>query len=293
MPSDDRVVPPSFASLPDGRRLAFNEYGDTSGVPVINCHGGLTSRLDVERCSDVARRVGVRIISPDRPGIGRSDPKPDRTLLGWSDDVSALANVLGLERFGVLGWSAGGPFAAACAYALADRVTAAALVASAVPGDWLDMMRDINRTDRVLLRLSFHARPGASLALHAMRAPAAHLPKAFRKASWMSLDKPSRRVVLSEPVRFFSGPIAEGLRRPRAVIEDYRLFGSPWGFALDEIRVPVTLWQGDSDGLVPPQWGQRLADAIPGATLAVCRDEGHFLTLERYHDILTTFLAAI
>ncbi len=292
MPSDDHFVPPSFASLPDGRRLAFNEYGDTSGVPVINCHGGLTSRLDVERCSDVARRAGVRIISPDRPGIGRSDPKPDRTLLGWADDVDALAHAIGLGRFGVLGWSAGGPFAAACAYALADRVTSVALVASAVPGDWPEMKQAINRTDRALLQLSFHARPGASLALHAMRAPAAHMPKAFRKASCMSLDKPSRRVVLSEPVYLFSGPIAEGLRHPRGVIEDYRLFGSPWGFAPDEIRVAVGVWQGDCDGLVPPQWGQRLADAIPGAELTVCRDEGHFLTLERYHDILTTFLAA-
>ncbi|HEY6428062.1 MAG TPA: alpha/beta hydrolase [Acidimicrobiales bacterium] len=86
---------PAFASLPDRRRLAYDEYGDPDGIPVLNCHGGLTSRKDMERCAATAAAAGVRVISPDRPGIGRSDAKPGRTLLDWPPDVAALADALG------------------------------------------------------------------------------------------------------------------------------------------------------------------------------------------------------
>lgn len=286
-------MPPSFVSLPDHRRLAYDEYGDPAGVPVINCHGGLTSRLDVERCAEVAAHAGVRLISPDRPGIGRSDPKPGRTLIDWPNDVAVLADALGLGRFGILGWSAGGPYAAACTYALPERVAAAALVASAIPGDWPDMEREINRTDRVLLRLSFHARPVALLALHAMGVSAMHAPKAFRRTSCRSLDEPSRRVVLSEQLRLFAEPIAEGLRRPSGVVDDYRIFGSAWGFSPQHIGQSVCVWQGDTDALVPSHWGQRLAEAIPGSRLTMCPGEGHFLPAERYAEIFAVLTAAM
>jgi pimeloyl-ACP methyl ester carboxylesterase len=280
-------MPPSWITLPDGRRLAYEEYGDPSGTPVVNCHGGLTSRLDVGRCADVAARAGIRLISPDRPGIGRSDPKPDRTLLDWPNDVAALADALGVGRFGVLGWSAGGPFAAACVFALADRVTSAALVASAIPGDWPDMADEINRTDRGLLRLSFRARPGALLALRVMGLCAAHAPAGFRRASCRSLDEPSRRVVMADPLNTYTEPIAEGLRRPSAVVEDYRIFGSAWGFGLDALRPPVAVWQGKADALVPVGWGERLAAAMPGARLRLLPDEGHFLTTTRYAEVFS------
>jgi pimeloyl-ACP methyl ester carboxylesterase len=283
---------PSMATLPDGRKLAYEEFGDPSGAPVINCHGGLTSRLDVLRCADVARRAGIRLVSPDRPGIGRSDPKPGRTLLDWPNDVAALADLLGFTRFGLLGWSAGGPFAAACAFALGDRITSAALVASAVPGDWPNMAQEINRTDRALLRLSFHARPAAVLALHAMGLGAARAPATFRKVSCRSLDEPSRRVVMADPLSSYSDPIAEGLRRPRSVIDDYRIFGSAWGFSLEALTPPVIVWQGEADGLVPANWGRRLADAIPGARLRLLPEEGHFLRAERYAEIFSSLGAS-
>jgi pimeloyl-ACP methyl ester carboxylesterase len=280
-------MPPSFVTLPDGRQLAYEEFGDPSGVPVINCHGGLTSRLDVLRCAPVAERAGIRLVSPDRPGIGRSDPKHDRTLLDWPNDVAALADELGIERFGVLGWSAGGPFAAACAHALPERVSSVALVASTIPADWPEMAQSINRFDRALLRLSLSARPAASLVVRAMRAAVGHSPGAFRRSSCTVLDKPSRRIVMEEPLELYTEPIAEGLRRPEAVVEDYRIFGSAWGFALEALTRPVAVWQGEDDGLVPVGWGQRLAAAIPGARLRLVPHEGHFLTTARYAEVLS------
>lgn len=271
--------------LADGRRLAYSEYGDPAGMPVINCHGGLTSRRDIEGCEESARAAGVRVISPDRPGIGRSDPKPGRTLLDWPADVVALVDALGVERFAVLGWSLGGAYAAACAFALRERISAVALVASAIPGDWCRMEREINLTDRVFMRLSARAPRVLHLVLRANGMVAHRAQAIFRRFSLIALDKPSRKLVMSAPASAFSGPIAEGLRDPVGVLDDYRILRSPWGFDPAEIQQPVHIWQGDS-------WAERLATRIPNADLRICSGEGHFLALERYPEIFTTLNSA-
>ena len=117
-------------------------------------------------------------------------------------------------------------------------------------------------------------------------------PGAFRRLSLVSLDKPSRTVLSSRPASSFSGPIAEGLRDPRGVLDDYRLLGSPWGFDPAAICQPVHVWQGDSDTMLPSSWSERLAARIPNAELRICRDEGHFLALSHYHEIFTTLCFA-
>jgi pimeloyl-ACP methyl ester carboxylesterase len=281
-----------FVELPDGRRLAYSEYGDPAGMPLVNCHGGLTSRRDIEGCEESARAVGVRVISPDRPGIGRSDPSSGRTLLDWPADVVALTGALGIERFAVLGWSAGGPYAAACGFALPERVTAVALVASGIPGDWPGMAREINRMDRVFIRLSVRAPRVARLALRSMGMTAERAPATFRRLSVFSLDEPSRKLVMSAPASAFSGPLAEGLRNPVGVLDDYRILGSAWGFEPAEIRPPVHIWQGDTDKMLPSSWAERLAASIPNADLRICPGEGHFLVLSRYPEIFATLKSA-
>ncbi len=278
--------------LADGRKLAYSEYGDPAGAPVFNCHGGLTSRRDVEGCEDGARAAGVRVISADRPGIGRSDAKPGRTLLDWPADVEALADALRVGRFAVLGWSAGGPYAAACGFALPKRVTSVGLIASGIPGDWPGMAREINRTDRVFIALSTRAPWVERLVFRAMGGTARRTPAIFRRLSAVSLDKPSRKLVMSADARAFSGPIAEGLLNPAGVIDDYRILGSAWGFDPADIRQPVHIWQGVEDNMLPASWAERLAERLPDVDLRICPGEGHFLALGRYPEILATLAKA-
>ena len=87
-------------ATPDGRLVAYREFGDPDGVPVVNCHGGLLCGLDVEPADSTARRMGIRLISPDRPGVGFSTNVPNRTTADWAGDVAALADALDLGRFG-------------------------------------------------------------------------------------------------------------------------------------------------------------------------------------------------
>ena len=123
----------NYVQLPDGRQIGFQEYGDREGVPVFFFHGWIGSRLDFAPNDVIARDLGVRVIAVDRPGCGASDFKEDRRLLDWPDDVSELADALGFDKFAVCGHSFGGPYVAACAYQLANRVTSAAIVAGISP----------------------------------------------------------------------------------------------------------------------------------------------------------------
>ena len=101
--------------LTDGRRLSYCEYGAPRGAPAFFCHGWPGSRLDFSANDEPAAEAGVRVISVDRPGIGRSDPQLGRTVLDWANDVAALADSLSIDRFAVFGFSFGGPYARACA----------------------------------------------------------------------------------------------------------------------------------------------------------------------------------
>ena len=103
--------------------MGYAEFGARDGFPVVNAHGGLACRLDVASAAPVAAACGIRLISPDRPGVGLSDPKPGRTVLDWAQDVAELLDQLDVDRFAVMGWSMGGQYAAAVGHALRDRVT--------------------------------------------------------------------------------------------------------------------------------------------------------------------------
>ena len=153
-----------FVTVPDGRVLAFEEYGDPGGRPVLSFHGGLSSRLDAAPADAAATKLGIRLISPDRPGMGQSTYQPDRRLLDWPDDVVALTGALDIDRFAVMGWSAGGPYAAVCGARLRDRVTRVALLSSAVPLDLYGTTRGLSFDDRVLLLLVRRA-PGLAATL--------------------------------------------------------------------------------------------------------------------------------
>ena len=271
--------------LADGRRLLLTRYGDLRGFPVLYCHGGLSSRLDVASAAPAARRAGVQIVAPDRPGIGGSDRRPRYQLLDWPGDVEQVADALGMPRFAVMGWSFGAAYATACAYALPDRVTRATLLASPIPRDWSGMIEQLNRLDRFLLRGSATAPVVDRQFLRLMRATTRHAPRVFLKQTLRSLDPQSRRAISRHPDAFVAATLA-GLHDLDGVLDDYRIWNRPWGFALQELRSPVQVWHGRQDTLCPAQWAERLAGVIPDAALTVIPEAGHFVAHDHWPTIL-------
>ena len=125
------IQPMLIARLRDGRAFSYVEVGRPEGQPVFFFHGGLQSCLVSHPDPGIVADAGVRLISVDRPRFGRSDLVAERGLMDWPTDVEELAEALSLDRFAVLGWSAGGPYALACARALAERVTTTVVVSGA------------------------------------------------------------------------------------------------------------------------------------------------------------------
>src|SRR5436190_23987660 len=123
-------------TLPDGRSLAYTDCGAPAGPLVVYFHGAPTSRLDLIGFEESFSAFGVRVVSPDRPGYGRSSPRPGRGFNDWAHDVAALADHLGVERFAVMGLSSGGPYAVACAALLADRVIGCGVVSGVTDMGW-------------------------------------------------------------------------------------------------------------------------------------------------------------
>jgi pimeloyl-ACP methyl ester carboxylesterase len=281
-PPADRAERPAV-ELPGGRRLAYVEVGDPDGFPVISCHGGLSSSIDVLPADAAATACGLRIVSPDRPGIGRSDRDAHRMLLDWPVDVQALADALGVGEFAVLGWSLGGMYAQAVARTLPSRVRAVALVASSVPETWPGAAQDLNLMDRAFLRLSGRGAPVERSIFHVMRWAAIRTPRVYTRAFPLSQDDASS----------LAAAVARGLADPRGAVDDYRVMGADWGFEPSELAVPVHVWQGDDDDLVPPAWGRRLADVIPGSTLTIVAGGTHYLWYDRWDEILGALAATV
>ncbi|MFN8622711.1 MAG: alpha/beta hydrolase [Chloroflexota bacterium] len=274
--TDDQLTP-----LPDGRALAWREYGDPAGLPVLSCHGGLLCGLDVAPFHAAAAGLGLRLISPDRPGLGASGPSAGRTVAAWADDVRALLDALGVAQAAVLGWSMGGPYALACAALLPGRITRAVVVAGALPIDDDTTFAELNPMDRRLTRLSQRHPTVAHDVFRALGELARHRPAAFAHLSARGAV-PAEGAALDALEALPIGGIAEAASHALAggdgMVEEYRAWALPWGFAAADIAVPVVIHQGAKDDLVPAAWSERLAATIPGATLRLHPDGRHFLT---------------
>jgi pimeloyl-ACP methyl ester carboxylesterase len=255
-----------MVDLGPGRVVGVELLGDPAGSPVLYFHGLPGSRLDFALLDSAFADAGVRLIALDRPGFGLSTRVPGLRLLDWPRDVAAVADRLAVERFSVLGYSSGGKYALACAYAIPDRLTAAGVLAGMAPPDMPGFRLDA--TDRVLHWAASRARPLALAFWGALRELALRRPRAVVQRVAPELP-PADREGLALTVQ-------EGLRPgPAGVVDDYAIETRPWGFDLAAIRARVIVWHGDADELAPISHSRYVADQVPNAELVVLAGAGH------------------
>lgn len=272
--------------------MGFAQYGHPDGFPIVNCHGGVAGRVDVMTAAAPAREAGVRLISPDRPGLGLSDPMPDRTLLDWPRDVEELADRLGLDRFACMGRSMGDQYAAALGFALADRVTRVAIVAGAVPLTEPGAFAKLPTMDRTFTRLSQRAPLVARAVFRGMGAIAPRFPRLWTGLTAAGLGRSDARVLRSEPPRDYALMTGDALCTAAGMVDDYRVWVLPSGFAPEDITVPTDVWWGEDDELVPRDWPVDLSRRIPRATLRTRPGVGHFMAHEHYPEIFGALLTS-
>jgi pimeloyl-ACP methyl ester carboxylesterase len=271
--------------LKDGRTLGFAEYGDSQGKPIFEFHGNPSSRLGSGLFDETAKRMEIRVIGIDRPGMGLSDYKPQRKLLDWPDDVIELADALGFEQFPIIGGSGGVPATLACAYKIPERLSAVGVLFGprpiGTPGA-TDGWRRSRRIQAFLERNSpfWVTKMGMSIVARIMRNnPDKALSKMFEELP------PSDRAAFDNPrvKQQYIDTILEAFRAgPDGVTLDIILTMKPWGFKLEDISIEVHLWHGDSDKVVPPAMGHYLADTIPSCRAKFIPEEGHFSLLPNH-----------
>lgn len=269
-------------TLRDGRKLGYALYGDPQGKPIFYFHGFPGSRLEAQLAKPYLTQFHAQLIAPDRPGYGLSDFQHHRSLGDWPGDVLQLADALRLDHFAVLGVSGGGPYAAACALKIPERITAVVTVCGMGPVDGPDGLKGMLPFSRAMLFLSRRS-PLLARMIYTIigrgirRNPRRWVDRLARIVSDRDkkiLARPEIRDVLGESFR-------EAVRSgSRGVAWDVVLYSRCWEFRLEDISKPVYLWHGEGDTIVPVSLGRQAAGKIPHCRASFCPNEGHFSILE-------------
>ena len=280
----------------DGRTLEYYVEGDPDGFPLVLHHGTPGSGAPYPQVARPCAERGLALVQYTRAGYGASSRREGRSVADVAEDVTDLLDHLGLDHFVTLGWSGGGPHSLACAAQLAGRCDAAATGAGVGPYvndgtlDFLDGMGPEN-----------HVEFGA--ALDGLDKLVPYLEGEAAKLADSDVDEIADSLGgLVSPVdkAFATGEFAEHLKVSfgKAVengvwgwADDDLAFTRDWGFGLDAVsEVPVSVWQGREDRMVPFSHGIYLADHLAGARRHLYDHEGHLSLVGRMGDILDDLL---
>jgi len=278
--------------LRDGRRLGFSDLGDPNGFPLFYFHGFPSSRLESLAGDDLSSNLNVRLIAVDRPGIGLSDLKPQRTLLDWPDDIQELADILEIDRFSVLGISGGGPYLMACAYKIPERIIHCGSVCGLGPVHTPCEIDGMSIVNRLGLTISKNAPWAASLFVGSITPLMQFFPEMI--LNLMSGDAPdcdkkalketdfTNIVVKAAQEAFRSGSVG--------LSQDLIIYGSNWDFDVANIQIPVKIWHGEKDTVVPVIFAKYFETFIPECEVVYFRDEGHISIVPNH---FSTFIKAL
>jgi pimeloyl-ACP methyl ester carboxylesterase len=280
----------------DGRMLEYLQIGPAD-APVVLFHTGTPSAAaELSVISDAAVALGLRVIGYSRPGYGESTERPGRQVADVIDDVTELLDQLGVAEFRAFGWSGGGPHALACAALLPNRCQAAAVLAGVAPYpargiDFMDGMgqENIEEFGAALVgreRLTNYLEPLLE-----------HFSQLTGDTVVQGLDTVLSGVDRAALTGLFADEVAVSMRRAVAHgiagwRDDDLAFVQHWGFEPSGIQVPVAIWQGRQDRMVPFAHGQWLAAEIPTAQAHLYAEEGHLSLIMQVDRILTDLMLA-
>ena len=279
--------------LKDGRNLGYIDLGKKDANRVLfHFHGFPGSRLEATMLADRAITKNVRLIGIDRPGMGLSDFKKNRTLLDWPDDVVELADVLGIDKFAVEGISGGGPYAAACAYKIPERLISCGIISGLASKDLemekkvklFSLIRNFPWLFKLIIWIQSRGMKDLEKAEKNMKKTIIKFPGADRK-------------VLEDPQMMskFVKETAEGFRQgSKGAYHDGKIYANSWGFNLEDIspKLKVYIWHGDADTSVPISMGREMCKVIPNCEGKFYPGEGHYSTIFNYYeDIINTLIS--
>jgi pimeloyl-ACP methyl ester carboxylesterase len=288
MKTDNKIV------LKDHRILGFAEYGDPKGFPIIYFHGGQESRYSSAFMDKIAKELKIRIISPERPGIGLSTYQENRRFSDWGTDVSELVDSLSLETFSLLGLSGGAPHLLSCLLSNGLKIHNSAIVSGTTPYDYKGTLKGMwfpvkaihwlaaKRDDKQLCK--FIRNDFIELSKH---------PEKRMKQFLNYLPKPDRKLLSQNPEfgwGFIKGSLESYSQGIEGVVQEWKLYVSDWGLDLHKIKKHVQLWYGAKDVMAPKYRGLYYERTLANSTLNLIENEGHFSLIRNRLEIILSDL---
>ncbi len=278
--------------LPDGRKLAYAEFGQPDGYPVLYFHGTPSSRLEpLMLGDDTFSQFGLRVICPDRPGIGQSDFQSQRGFSDWPVDMVFLMDALGLNKISVLGVSGGGGYAAVCAAKIPERLLKVVIASGAWRIDSEAAKRigfPMNSMWQVTIRAPFFLPVVLNMMTKTMSKPPKNgseqvstPPNSILPAADLAVMAQPGRIEINQ--RILGEVMRQGTKGP---VWDMRLIAREWDFDLIEIQSPLTLFHGEQDRNVPVGLVRKMVNSLPRAELITYPEDGHISTyINRFDEI--------
>lgn len=262
--------------LKDGRKIGIAEYGDPNGMPIFYFHGFPGSRLEASRFHDVAVSNHYRLIAIDRPGMGLSSIDKKRSILSWPKDVVCVANSLGIDKFSVIGHSGGGAFVAACAYVIPQKLNGATIVSGMAPfgkfESWEGMAREQKIVSKSIIVMPWLATVMMWITRAMLKKPNKMMEQMVKRLPEVDQhffrNPDNAKTIINSTLEAFRN----GLSGPS---QEMILLLNSWGFNLENVTYPVTIWHGTLDSQVPLSHAKIYANSIHGSQLEILENEGH------------------
>ncbi len=278
----------------DGRTLEYLVEGDPDGYPLFHHHGTPGSANPHPAYAAAAEERGLALIHFSRAGYGDSSPRPGRTVADVTEDVAALLDHLGHDDFVTLGWSGGGPHSLACAALLPGRCRAAATGAGVAPflADDLDFLEGMGSENHEEFGAALQGRTALEPYLQKEAAAlTTATPEGVGQALGGLVSPVDKAYATGEFAARMLASFQHGCKNGvEGWAEDDLAFTRHWGFELADITVPVSIWQGAEDRMVPFSHGTWLAAHVPGAAVHLDDDQGHLSLWGLIGDILDDLL---
>lgn len=277
----------------NGSTISYGDYGPTNGTPVFIFHHLLGSLNEKPNDTELLERLGIRLIVPERPGIGLSSPVSEPSLTKNAHDIGELADSLKLSKFYALGLSSGGPYAAACAALLGKRVVKLGLAAAMYPIDELPKTIPIGRPQQFLTNAARYW-PAVALSILKFRYrkllenPEQSVEEFRRHGSkadrLLMQDTGYRRTRLQNLKRSRSLPV-------EIFAKEIVMLSQPWQFNVSDIQVPVTIWHGHQDDFFSVRHAKAMSHQLSKCDFHSDADWGHFFFYQEWERLLGTLVS--
>lgn len=270
-----------YITLPDNRRLIYYEYGIKEGNPVFYFHGSPSSGLEpLIIGNDIFAKKNIRLIAPNRPGIGYSNFQTNRGFSNWPQDVLSLADKLGIGKFSILGNSGGGGYVTVCAAKIPERLNAAVTIS----GGWQINYWAIRKFMKVPYNLFWITTAKLPFLLPLLlrsikSSPNEPKEKALTQAQKMMHPADYDALLLGDRQGILSQEVNEALTNTRGAVSDLRLYVKPWDFNIQEVQFPITFLHGEEDRNFPIEVVRKYVSSIKKARFITFKNEAHLSTL--------------